>query len=76
VTPGTAFVLLGFGLGALIVAGGSDPRASRQAMQTRADALRSRVLEAQNSAARASQAARDLAAQWSVAEDAARREGR
>jgi HD-like signal output (HDOD) protein len=71
-TPGTALVLLGFGLGALIVVGRSNPRALPLSPREQADTLRKRALEAQRCAARASQLARDLAARWTEAEDAAR----
>lgn len=67
-----ALTLLGFGLGALIMTGGGQtaPRAS-------ADALRDRAIEAQRISAAASQRARELAAQWSAAEEARRfKEGR
>lgn len=59
-TSGTALVLLGFGLGALIMAGQSAtaPRSST-------DELRARVLEAQRISAAASRRARELAALWS-----------
>jgi hypothetical protein len=75
VTPGTALVLLGFGLGALVVVGGSGTRDIRvsESPRERADALRSRTIEAQAISARASQAARDLMDQWSRAEEAARK---
>jgi hypothetical protein len=59
VTPGLALTLLGLGIGALMIGGSrSDPRAS-------ASTLHERVIEAQRISARASQVARDLAAQES-----------
>lgn len=68
----TAFVLLGFGLGALVMVNGAAQR--EPSLRTRADDLRQRALEAQRISARASQSARDAAARWSAAEDAARTE--
>lgn len=72
-TPGAALVLLGVSVGALVVAGRSSPHAATQTPRERADMLRVRAGEAQQRSAYASQLARDLAAQWSVAEDAAQR---
>lgn len=60
-TRGTTLVLLGFGLGALILAGQSSPRAEAAPR----DALRARAIEAQRISAIATQRARDLAARWS-----------
>lgn len=70
-TPGTAFVLIGFGIGALVVAGRAAPRGVANARGS-ADDLRGRAIEAQARAAIAAREARDLAARWSAA--AARRE--
>lgn len=72
-TPGTVLVLLGFGLGTLIMAGQSSPRATAE---SHADELRARVIEAQRISAAASQRARELAALWSRSEDAAQKERR
>ncbi len=75
-TSATALTLLGFGLGALLVAGNQpDPRGPRT-LRERAGALRGRALAAQQNSARASLLARELTACWSEAEDAARRDGR
>jgi len=74
-TTGTALVLLGFGVGALIGAGQAAPR-EPQSPRARADALRERAAFAQQSSARASHHARELTAMWSDAENAARREVR
>lgn len=74
-TTGTALVLLGFGLGTLLMADQSSPRSSpRAAAESHADELRARVIEAQKISAAASQRARELAALWSRAEDASRKE--
>jgi hypothetical protein len=64
VTRGTVLTLLGFGLGAFLVAGQSSPRAAASPRES-ADALRARAIEAQRISAIASQRARELAAQWS-----------
>ena len=74
-TAGTALVLLGFGLGTLIAASQAAPR-EPQSPRARADNLRERAAFAQQSSARAAQYARELAARWSDAENAARREAR
>ena len=60
-TAGTALVLIGFGLGALIVAGRPRLRSPRDA-----NILRSRALAAPRAAARAAQIARDLTARWAA----------
>jgi len=78
VTPGAVIVLLGFGLGALVVAGQSSPRGATESSspRERADALRAKTIQAQQASARASRTARELMAAWSAAEDAARKEER
>lgn len=73
-TPATALVLLGFGLGALVVADRTSPR-EPQSLQARADTLREQTSRAQEVSARASQRARELMDQWIAAEDAARKAG-
>jgi len=66
VTPGTAIVLLGFGIGALVVAGRAEPRGVVRP-QDRPEELRDRAIEAQVRAATASREARELTARWSSA---------
>lgn len=80
-TPATALVLLGFGVGALMVAGRGllreQPSSSlreQSSLRTRADALRQHARAAQEHSARISLAARELMAKWNEAEDVARRE--
>lgn len=75
-TVGTALVLLGFGVGALVVAGRprSSPRVATPTQRDQTEMLRERAEEAQRRSARESQLARDLAAQWSEAVAAARTE--
>ncbi len=63
-TPGTTLVLLGFGLGALVVASQRNDRGSHRSIADDAT-LRARAIEAQQISARASQRARELAALWS-----------
>ncbi len=65
-TPPVVLALLGFGLGALVVA---NRRVDLRAEPT----LRERAIEAQKISACASQLARDLTARW-CAEEARRRE--
>lgn len=63
---GGVLAILGLGLGALIVAGG---RADARAPRVTVTSLRDRAIEAQQISARASQHARELAAQWSTEGD-------
>jgi hypothetical protein len=74
VTPASALVLIGFGVGALAVAGRGVSRAP--SLRAQADMLREQTRQAQLNSAQASLHARELAARWSALEDAARREGR
>jgi hypothetical protein len=68
-TSAAALTLLGFSLGALLIADKrADPRADPRASMT----LRGRAIAAQKASARASQIARDLTAQWSAEEAASR----
>jgi hypothetical protein len=72
---GTVLVLLGFGIGALAVAGRSAAREPQLTLRQHADTLREQTSQAQETSARASRRARELMDQWSVAEDAARKTG-
>lgn len=70
-------VLVLIGLGVAVLAGGANPRGDAMDARARADALRARTVEAQYRSAHASKLARELMAQWSAAEQNARRqEGR
>lgn len=71
-TPATALVLLGFGVGALVVA---DRTALRERAPLRADTLREQAVRAQEASARASRRARELMDQWIAAEDDAQKAG-
>jgi len=71
VTPATALVLLGLGLGTLIAASPAQRRTP--SLRERADTLRAQTSRAQEASARASSRARELMDQWSAAEDAARK---
>jgi hypothetical protein len=73
-TSSLALVLLGFGVGVLVVAGRSNPHTATLTPREHTEMLRARAEDAQQRSAHASQLARDLMAQWSVAENAARRE--
>lgn len=70
-TPGTALVLLGFGLGAWMMAIQSTPQTTASPRE-RADDLRTRAIEAQRRSAIASQVARDLTSQWITTQDGRR----
>lgn len=70
----TALVLLGFGVGALVVADHARSRGSLS-LRDRADALRAQTSRAQETSASASRRARELMDQWSAAEEAARKAG-
>lgn len=74
-SPATALVLLGFGLGALVVADRSSPRGPLS-LRASTDALRAQTVQAQELAAQASRRARELMDQWIAAEDDACKEGR
>ena len=62
----TALVLLGFGLGALLVANGGNTREPRPPSLN--DPLRARAIEAQRTSMAAAQRARELTALWSEQE--------
>jgi hypothetical protein len=72
VCPSTALVLLGFTVGALILASRAHVRDPRLTGDTHVKRLRSSALDAQRRAARASGLAMDLTARWDAAEVAAR----
>ena len=59
-TSGAAFVLFGFGLGALIVAGQSSVR--------QGTSLRDQAIAAQRASARAAAHARELTERWNAAQ--------
>jgi hypothetical protein len=75
VTPATALVLLGFGVGALVVADRAVAPSGQLSLRARADALRAQASSAQDASARWSARARKLMDQWSAAEGAARKAG-
>jgi hypothetical protein len=62
-TTGTAFILLDFGLGALLVAKQGSPREDPRAPSLNEE-LRARAIEAQRASARASQRSRELTSRW------------
>lgn len=73
-TSATALVLLGFGIGALVVADHAASRGPRSLRES-ADTFRTLARQAQERSAATAQRARELANQWSIAEDAARKAG-
>lgn len=62
-TRGTTLVLLGFGLGALLVANRGTTREDPRA-PSRVNQLRARAIEAQRTSAMASRRAREVTALW------------
>lgn len=75
--PTGMLVLIGLGVGAVAIAGGTNPREFKVTARVQADALRTRTVEAQCRSARASKHARDLMDQWTAADKVARQqEGR
>jgi hypothetical protein len=62
-TTGTALILLGFSLGALLVAKQGSPREDPRAPSLNEE-LRAHAIEAQRASARASQRTRELTALW------------
>lgn len=73
-SPATALVLLGLGLGALVVADRASPRVARP-LRERAVVLQQQATRAQEASALSSRRARELVDQWSAAEDAAQKAG-